>query len=782
MTDLLERLRVALGDAYHIERELGGGGMSRVFVAEEISLGRRVVVKVLPPELAAGVNGERFKREIQLAASLQHPHIVPLLSAGQAGELFWYTMPYFQGDSLRTKLAREGELPVQDTTRILRDVADALAYAHRLGVVHRDIKPDNILISGQHAVVTDFGVAKAISAATGESSLTSAGVALGTPAYMAPEQAAADPHTDHRADIYALGALAYEMLTGRPPFTGLAPQMVLAAQVTEVPEPVSARRPSVPPALASTVMRCLEKKAADRFQTADELHSTLDLLATPSGGMTPTSPYPGTAVRPAAPWRRTAVIAAAVLVVVIALAVGVRWLTHRPKVVAAAARIAILPFSPATPDSALSTIGQNLVVTLSSNLEGVGDIRTVDALTVLAQARDRAYSLAEAAVLARRLGASSFVHGSVVRAGANVRLDVGLFTADSAAPIAQASVSAPPDNLTALTDSLTWALLRQVWRTREAPTPMLASVTTHSVPALRAFLEGERAVVHSRWKAAEEAFGRAIAADSTFWLAYWRYRYARGWRMLAVDSTIRAAYQQHRANLPERDRLLIEGEMSPSDSSSIAIFRTVTLRFPDYQPGWMAYADLLFHWGPVLGYSMKDVRAAFEQTVALNPEFLPAVEHVTLVYGIEQDTAALARGVGDLARLGYDTREDYGYDELLWLRGILQLARTGKAETPLRDSIARSMATGTSQSTLGPWICAVDGIFGYPRSALDMCRRIRREPAAAAVAGRILEVMPMEFAERGGWDSALVSMDRFAEEVPGPASALAAYRLAAVGS
>ena len=294
--ELRHRLQAALGTPFRLEKELGGGGMSRVFLAEEVGLGRQVVIKVLPPEMSAGVNVDRFRREIQLAARLQHPHVVPLLSAGSRDDLIWYVMPYLKGESLRAKLAREGELPVAETIRILREVADALQYAHSNQVVHRDIKPDNILISNKHAVVTDFGVAKAVSASTGESSLTSLGVALGTPAYMAPEQAAADPHVDHRADLYGLGAMAYEMLTGRPPFTGATPQSVLAAHVTQAPDPVTAHRDTVPPGLAELVMRCLAKKPADRWQRADELIPHLDALLTPTSGMTPTQTQPVAAV------------------------------------------------------------------------------------------------------------------------------------------------------------------------------------------------------------------------------------------------------------------------------------------------------------------------------------------------------------------------------------------------------------------------------------------------------------------------------------------------------
>ncbi len=310
MSNLFEQLQATLGDAYRLERELGGGGMSRVFLAHEVALGRRVVVKVLLPELAAGVSVDRFRREIQLAAQLQHPHIVPLLSAGESNGLPYFTMPFIDGETLGVKLARSGELPVSETVRILRDVASALAYAHEKGIMHRDVKPGNVLLSGGVAVVTDFGVAKAVSASTeaGATHLTSLGVALGTPAYMAPEQASGDPQVDHRADIYALGVMTYEMLAGRTPFWGRATTALLAAHVVEAPDPIDRLRPAVPPMLATLVMQCLAKRPADRPQSAGEVVHVLDAISTPSGGTVPTT----VVVTPtgSTPSRRSRVLAA----------------------------------------------------------------------------------------------------------------------------------------------------------------------------------------------------------------------------------------------------------------------------------------------------------------------------------------------------------------------------------------------------------------------------------------------------------------------------------------
>ncbi len=281
MTTATERLTAALSDRYRVERELGAGGMATVYLAEDLKHHRPVAIKVLRPELAAALGGERFLREIEIAARLQHPHILPVHDSGEADGLLYYVMPFVEGESLAARIAREGGLPTDWSVRILREVADALSYAHHRGLIHRDIKPDNILLSGQHALIADFGIARAMHDAAG-ATLTGTGMALGTPAYMAPEQASGEA-LDHRADIYALGVVAYEMLAGEPPFRGRTAQAIIGAHLAQPPAPITQHRSGLPPALAALVMRSLEKHPADRVQSADELVQLIDAAAVPSG-------------------------------------------------------------------------------------------------------------------------------------------------------------------------------------------------------------------------------------------------------------------------------------------------------------------------------------------------------------------------------------------------------------------------------------------------------------------------------------------------------------------
>ena len=317
MTDTFDRLKTALADRYAIERELGAGGMATVYLAEDLKHHRKVAVKVLRPELTAAVGSERFLREIKIAANLTHPHILPLHDSGEAEGFLYYVMPFIRGQTLRERIVKEGELPVNETVRIIREVVDALAFAHSEGVVHRDIKPDNVMLTGGHAVVADFGIAKAVSETTGRDQLTKAGVPLGTPAYMSPEQASGNPQVDHRTDIYAVGVMAYELLTGRTPFTGSTLQSIIAAHVTEQIDPVRMYREQVSAELEAVVMKCLAKKPADRWQSAEELLPHLETLVTSSGGLTPTATMPVSAVSDVKKYVSPAVVAGVLALVVV---------------------------------------------------------------------------------------------------------------------------------------------------------------------------------------------------------------------------------------------------------------------------------------------------------------------------------------------------------------------------------------------------------------------------------------------------------------------------------
>ena len=288
MTILADRLRTALAERYAVEREVGRGGMATVFLAQDLKHDRKVALKVLHPELAAALGPERFLREIQIAARLQHPHILPLYDSGQAGDLLYYVMPFVDGESLRDRLTREKQLPVDDAVLIARDVAAALDYAHRHQVVHRDIKPENVMLHEGEALVTDFGIAKAISVAGGES-LTQTGVAVGTPAYMSPEQASGEGEPDGRSDVYSLGCMLYEMLAGVAPFTGPTAQAIITKRFTEPVPSIRAARATVPESVEQAVTKALARVPADRYATASQLAQALVGSGTTPPGVVPVS-------------------------------------------------------------------------------------------------------------------------------------------------------------------------------------------------------------------------------------------------------------------------------------------------------------------------------------------------------------------------------------------------------------------------------------------------------------------------------------------------------------
>src|SRR5688500_15728939 len=411
--------------------------MSRVFVARDERLGRRVVIKLLPRSVAATIAAARFKREIMLAAGLQHPNIVPVLQAGEFGTLPYFIMPFIDGEGLRARMMR-GPLSIRETVTILKDVVRALAFAHSRGVIHRDIKPDNVLLASGAAVVTDFGVAKAISASrqqqgvqTSAPTMTGVGTSLGTPAYMAPEQAAADPSTDHRADIYALGIVAYEMLTGAPPFHGRTPQALLAAQLSEVPKPLTSRRYDVSVPLSTLVMQCLEKEPVRRPKTANDVLRALD-----DPGILVSDAFPA-AEAPRQRRRRFMEIGVGVLVVG---AVAAAWVLTEPEPApgtaadsarTAAARrdsaaravaigapvtaprsVAVFPLVSIGNDAQASQAAEGITSELATAISRVNGVR-VSSQTTAAAVRQGVRTPAEAA---RALNATMLVEGTVQRA------------------------------------------------------------------------------------------------------------------------------------------------------------------------------------------------------------------------------------------------------------------------------------------------------------------------------------------------------------------------------
>ena len=400
MNDLFEELQQTFGSSYTMKRELRGGGMARVFVARDETLGREVVVKVLSPELTYGFSAARFTREFKLAAALQEPHIVPVLTAGQTvGGLPFYTMPFVRGESLRVRI-RRGSIPLEESLTILHDVARALAYAHRQGIVHRDIKPENILLSEGTAVVTDFGIAKAVqaarTAAPAGGAITQPGDTVGTPMYMAPEQAAADPTTDQRADIYAWGVVAYELISGKHPFAEMtSPQALLTAQMSDTPPPITATNPDVPRSIADLVQRCLSKTAAMRPATGTELLAALD---DPS-----TTRFP----RVHMDSRRRRGVLIATLGIVLVLVGGGVWRAR-----AASARpplIAVLPFETDGP-GADSSFADGLRDAVTGKLARLAGLSVIDRKSVLSLAASPGTSAQQAG---KSLGADYVLRASV---------------------------------------------------------------------------------------------------------------------------------------------------------------------------------------------------------------------------------------------------------------------------------------------------------------------------------------------------------------------------------
>ncbi len=653
MTDTHDRLTAALAGRYRLERELGQGGMATVYLAEDVKHHRRVAIKVLRPELAATLGPDRFAREIEVAARLQHPHILGVLDSGDADGFFYYVMPFVEGETLRDRLARTGEFPVPEAVRLLAEIAEALAVAHRAGVVHRDIKPENVLLSGRHAMVMDFGVAKAVTEASGSQQLTSAGVALGTPAYMAPEQASADPQMDARVDIYALGVLGYEMLTGHPTFPGLNPQQTLAAHVTQAPVPVGQQRAGLAPALEAAIMRCLAKRPADRFQTADELVAALEPLATPSGGVTPTHTQPVAAVSAGAARRssRRYLIAGAVVVAAVAVFLWKPWADGGARRLDANV-VAVLPFRVAGADPSVQYLRQGMVDLLQAKLTGEGGPRAADTRSVLAAVRDAGGSETEdlpgdaVAGVARKIGAGRVLQGSIVGPPDHLVISASLVEMPSGRTVAQTTVDGPKDSLFVLVDRLTAQLLALGAGAR--PT-QLSALTTTNLDALRAYLDGVTAFRRGAFDRSTPLLERAVQLDSTFALALSALSESDGWSPAAGDmNRVRRLAWQYRDRLNPQDQLFLTlrlGSLYPRQTPwtvQIADAEKAAQLLPESPEAWFYLGDGLFHGGRLADIPDPEARArqAFEKAFELDSLYGGAITHLARLSFVVGDTAA----------------------------------------------------------------------------------------------------------------------------------------------
>ena len=654
---LRERFKAAVATRYTVERKLGAGGMATVYLAEDVKHHRKVAVKVLRPELAAALGVERFLREIRIAARLHHPHILPLYDSGESEGFLYYVMPFAEGESLRGRLVREGQLPIPDAVQIVREVADALAYAHANNVVHRDIKPDNVMLTGRHALVMDFGVAKAVSDAAAGDQLTTFGVSIGTPTYMAPEQAAGDPNIDSRADIYALGVLTYELLAGRPPFVGETPQKVLAAHVTQTPEPVTTHRAATSPALARVVMRCLEKDPDQRWPTAEEVLTQLGAAATGQTGKAATA--------------------------------------------SAASRtptsMAVLPFANMSADAENEYFSDGITEELINALSKLAGLQVASRTSSFAL-KGKNLDVRE---VGEKLSVSSVLEGGVRKAGNRLRITAQLINVEDGYQLWSDRYDREVQDVFAIQDDIAESIVQalKVVLSEDEKKAIEKAVPRADVEAYEYYLRG-RQFFHQFRKSgleyARQMFGRAIEIDADYARAHagiadccsFLYMY---WD--ASEANLQRADAASRKAL-DLDPQLAEGHaarglavsLSQQYDEAQSEFETAIRLDPKLYEGYYFYGRACFQQG-------KKERALelFQQAVELRPEdyqaaFFVAQAHDAL--GNMAEHAVAVRSSLEVAERYLELNPDDARALYLGAVGLAQIGDTTKAEAWAHRALA----------------------------------------------------------------------------------------------
>ena len=735
----LEELDEQLAGRYAIERELGRGGMATVYLARDLRHPRSVAIKVLRPELTSSIAADRFRSEIGIATALSHPHIVPVFDSGGAGERLFYVMPYLEGDTLRQRLKREGKLPVPEALQLTREVADALAYAHGHGIIHRDIKPENILLVAGHAVVTDFGIARAIAQAS-ELRLTGTGISIGTPQYMSPEQAVGDHNVDARSDLYSLGCVLFEMLAGGPPHDGDTPREVIASKLMGQPKSVTAVRPEVPQAIDQVLAKVLASDPADRYATAAEFGQALG------------RPSRAVRARQFASTQPRWTVALGTLAVVAVAAVGASLIASRRSTARASdgrLGVAILPFRATMPGAAQWT--EAIPDLLATALDGTPGLRVADPWALWRGLRAtpndpaRSPDPAEGERLARQVRACCYVLGSVAQFQPLVEVAIRVYRLGSSEPWSTFSMSGSPDSLPALVQRVSVELIRRL--SVDRPGGLATSSVVHltnSPEALKAWLRAREYQRRGLVDSADASITRALALDSNFvqalidastirlWLSASRGQPYLGLRELA-DRAVRLS-----DSLPERSYLRARAMLASIDTrgqdAADALEKILTLDSLDLQ-AWthLGYVRNVYGWQ--YGATEKDAIDAMERALHLDSTDVPSVVNRAHLALATNDLADVDRELGRVRQL--DTTSGIARGTLLAIRAL----RVDDAAFP---SVAEAMTTAAPSD----WIATYRALRGFrPDRAELMSERTLRQtsaPVARIAAGALVQLYSAE--------------------------------------